>query len=217
MLYKVSTKGKIMIPSIIAIEGIDGTGKTGIVNALRERFEEYQCLFTREPSDTGYRDLIKGSINCGDEILLALLFAADHRHHIENTVKPALASGLSIITDRYLHSHLAYQTTTLTGELQFPDKWLGNIYSREWILPPDLVIHLTARPETCEARIRASRAQIDNYEKAAFLAKIEANYQKFYNQPTYRCRVITISTENKNLSQTSKEAIAAVENNVSWF
>lgn len=207
-----------MNPSIIAIEGIDGTGKTGIVNALQDRFFEQKCIFSREPSDVGYRELIKGSINCGDEILLALLFAADHRYHIEQLVKPSLAQGYSIITDRYLHSHLAYQTTTLTGEIQFPEQWLSNIYNQEWILPPNLVIHLVADPKTCEARIVASRGtQIDNYEKADFLAKIEQNYQKFYHNKLYKCKVITIDTENKVLAQTAQEAITAVENYISWF
>lgn len=207
-----------MKPSIIAIEGIDGTGKTGIVEALKASFQDQKCKFSREPSDIGFRELIKGSINGGDEIMLALLFAADHRRHIEQLVKPSLALGYTVITDRYLHSHLAYQTTTLTGELQFPEQWLSNIYSNDWILPPDLVIHLVAKPETCEARIRASRGtRIDNYEQADFLAKIEQNYQKFYRSKQYQCRVVTIDTEDRVLAQTAEEAIALVKNHISWF
>jgi dTMP kinase len=182
---------------IIAIEGVDGTGKSGLVELLRDALRGNQAVFSREPSDTGYRNLIKQCINQNDEVLSALLFAADHRHHIENVVKPALAKGKIVITDRYLHSHLAYQTATLEGYMEHPDIWLWNIYNGSWILPPDVVIHLTAKPETSEARIRAaSRTTIDNYEKANFLAKVEANYQKFYRECAFTNIVIQISTEN---------------------
>jgi len=201
-----------MKPCIIAIEGVDGTGKSGVVDSLKEQFSNLRWVFTQEPSNTGYRTLIKGSINLGDEILLALLFAADHRHHIEQVVKPGLKEGKVIITDRYLHSHLAYQTSTLIGELEDPEGWLKNIYSADWVHPPDLVIHLTAPPETCEARVKAaSRSVLDNYEKADFLAKVEANYQRFYKDPVYASKVVEIDTDRKTQAQVFAEVLAAIE------
>ena len=202
-----------MASHVIAIEGIDGTGKTGVIDYLKNSFRGW--VYTREPSDKGYRELIKGSINSGDEILLALLFAADHRYHIENVIKPAKLVGLTIISDRYLHSHLAYQSATLADTpLEFHEDWLCNIYS-DWIELPDLVIHLTASPKTCEARIRGSRTQVDNYEKAEFLARVESYYQEYYRRTKYAVPVRKIQTENKSIQKVCLEVVATIARELS--
>ena len=48
----------------------------------------------------------------GDEVL-AYLFAADRQDHLDSRVKPALSRGEVVISDRYYHSSLAYQSLSL--------------------------------------------------------------------------------------------------------
>lgn len=194
---------------IIALEGIDGSGKTSLWENLRSEMTVLhpgEFVFTREPSDSGYRDIIKREINLGDEVLCALLFAADHRRHIEQVIKPAIAAGKHVITDRYYHSHIAYQTVMLGEYMKHPYWWLDRVYSKEWILPPDYVIYLTVPPRIAEERIRESRGgQIDEYEKEETLTKL-ADMYSYCLREKVAGKTVRVSPIN---TQHSQEDIAA--------
>lgn len=192
-----------MTGKIIALEGIDGSGKSSVWESLKKDFDtEYpgQFLFTQEPAKTGYRDLIKQEINKGDEILCALLFAADHRKHIEQVIKPAINKGVHVITDRYYHSHLVYQSVMLENYFDWPEPWLRNIYSNNWTLPPDYVVYLHVTPEVAEQRIKRSRGgKIDAYERKETLGKFSRAYWRIL-QYEDRCTVIPFKTDDKDIS-----------------
>lgn len=162
---------------IVALEGIDGSGKTTVWKYLKETLDSNLVSFSREPSDTGYREILMQAINSGDEVLAALLFAADHRHHIENVIKPALRLGKTIVTDRYLYSHIAYQAAMLEPCMTNATGWLWNIYTEDWILRPDLTIFLRVDPKVAVKRIAAGRTgKPDAYENVETLQKIHDNY-----------------------------------------
>ncbi|HEV2634343.1 MAG TPA: dTMP kinase [Actinocrinis sp.] len=102
----------------IAVEGGDGTGKSTQIKALAAwlRGRGFEVVDTREPGGTELgkqlREILLHRADLGGvgERTEALLFAADRAHHIETLVKPALARGAIVLTDRHVDSSIAYQS-----------------------------------------------------------------------------------------------------------
>lgn len=100
----------------ITIEGLDGSGKTTqmemLLDHLQQRGVEY--LYTREPGGTELaekiRNLVLDPANRGMSVISeAFLYAAARADHVQNVIRPALASGKVVICDRYTDSSLVYQ------------------------------------------------------------------------------------------------------------
>ena len=102
--------------TFIAFEGGEGTGKSTQSKMLKEWLEARgeKVVLSREPGGTDLgKDLRKillghetGEISPRAE---ALLYAADRAHHVFSVIRPALANGDVVITDRYFDSSIAYQ------------------------------------------------------------------------------------------------------------
>ena len=98
----------------IALEGGDGAGKSTQGRLLREWLEGlgHTVVMTREPGGTDFGAAVRELVLHGDHVAPraeALLFAADRAHHVETLIRPALARGEVVITDRYMDSSIAYQ------------------------------------------------------------------------------------------------------------
>jgi dTMP kinase len=100
----------------IALEGIDGSGKTTIAARLATTFRSAgrEVILTREPGGTPIgeqiRDLVLGpdshDVMPETEVLL---FAADRAQHVAEVIRPGLKRGAVVISDRFVDSSLAYQ------------------------------------------------------------------------------------------------------------
>ena len=98
----------------IALEGGDGAGKSTQGQLLRVWLEGmgHTVVMTREPGGTEFGRTVRELVLHGDHVAPraeALLFAADRAHHVETLIRPALARGEVVITDRYMDSSIAYQ------------------------------------------------------------------------------------------------------------
>lgn len=98
---------------LIAIEGIDGAGKTTLARALERTFRSVGAAvsLSKEPTQGQYGQQIRnaastGRLSPGDEVRLLLL---DRREHVGNVIRPALDQGAIVILDRYFPSMAAYQ------------------------------------------------------------------------------------------------------------
>lgn len=100
-----------MAPRWIAFEGGEGSGKSTQARRLAERLG---AELTREPGGTDVGERIR-SVLLDPEVAgldpraEALLMAADRAQHVAELVRPALASGRSVVSDRSAYSSLAYQ------------------------------------------------------------------------------------------------------------
>lgn len=101
----------------VAFEGGEGAGKSTQLKLLADRLWQagQDVVISREPGgtrlghtirrvllDTGYADPPSARTE-------ALLFATDRAHHVDTVVRPALARGAWVLTDRYVDSSIAYQ------------------------------------------------------------------------------------------------------------
>jgi dTMP kinase len=98
----------------IALEGGDGAGKSTQGRMLCAWLEGlgHTVVVTREPGGTDFGRTVRELVLHGDHVAPraeALLFAADRAHHVETLIRPALARGAVVITDRYMDSSIAYQ------------------------------------------------------------------------------------------------------------
>ncbi len=98
---------------LIAIEGIDGGGKSTLAAGLAQWCGErgIACLLSKEPTSNVWGRELRASAKAGRVSLERELelFVLDRRMHVENSIRPALAEGSLVILDRYYFSTAAYQ------------------------------------------------------------------------------------------------------------
>jgi dTMP kinase len=175
----------------VVLEGLDGAGTTTQVARLADalRARRIPVRMTREPSDgpigTMIRQVLSGRIvlpagRSPGWATMALLFAADRMDHVEADIEPYLATGGTVLSDRYDASSLAYQSV-VSGR--------GGADTVEWIrslnrhaMRPDLTIVLDATPGVAALRRQARGEPPQLYEQnevqralAVFYKDLEAH------------------------------------------
>ncbi|NIA24987.1 MAG: dTMP kinase [Gammaproteobacteria bacterium] len=98
----------------VALEGIEGAGKSTVAALLADRLREigHDVVIVREPGGTPIGEGIRSVLLHGDDMAdwtEALLFAAQRAQLAEDVIAPALATGSWVIGDRSVYSSLAYQ------------------------------------------------------------------------------------------------------------
>ncbi len=146
---------------LIAIEGIDGAGKTTQVRMLRKALEDAgeEPVVSKEPTNGKWGKIIKESATLGrlspEKELDA--FVQDRTEHVATIIGPALEAGRIVILDRYFYSSIAYQGSRGASvnevrslmESRFPN--------------PDAVFVLDIEPAVGIDRIANSRGEEPNH------------------------------------------------------
>ncbi len=161
----------------IAFEGGDGAGKSTQVDLLADALERTgrRVVRTREPGGTELGERIRDLVLHGDHVsprAEALLFAADKAHHVDVLVRPALARGDAVVTDRYTDSSVAYQGAGRDlGDAEVHDLQMWAVDG----LTPDLTVVLDVAPEVGRARRGDVHDRLES-EEDAFHAAIRAHF-----------------------------------------
>ncbi|MFQ5455961.1 MAG: dTMP kinase [Nitrospirota bacterium] len=166
---------------LIAIEGIDGAGKSTQVNLLdkfmREE-ERYDVLITKEPTNGYWGQKIreiekKGRKGITPEDELSF-FIKDRKEHVENVIIPALKENKIVITDRYYFSTMAYQGALGLDFREIQKK------NEEFAPIPDILIIIDISPEEGIRRIKEKRGERPNkYEEKMYLTKVRDIFKLF--------------------------------------
>ncbi len=98
----------------VSFEGGDGAGKSTQARLLAQwaQAQGWEVVLTREPGGTRLGQTLRDAVLHGEHVdarTEALLYATDRAHHVASLVRPALARGALVVTDRYLDSSVAYQ------------------------------------------------------------------------------------------------------------
>ncbi len=141
----------------ITLEGIEGSGKTTQAARLKEALAGTgrRITVTHEPGGTSVGQVIRSifldssvGLHRAAELLLAL---ADRAQHVEEKLRPALAAGEIVISDRYADSTIAYQGYGRGFDLKLLADLNGLVSGG---LNPDLTIVLDCSVEMGLARKR---------------------------------------------------------------
>ncbi len=169
---------------MITIEGGDGSGKTTILNGVKELLEKdgIEYILTREPGGVPISEKIRNIIldvnnTEMDEKTEALLYAAARRQHLVEKILPALESGVLVIVDRYVDSSIAYQGFArgigMASVKEINEFAIDGKY-------PDKTIYIDIDPELALGRVKNNNREQDrlDLEKIDFHKKVREGYLK---------------------------------------
>lgn len=173
---------------LIAIEGIDGAGTTTQTRLLADALagRGLPIHTTREPSDGPIGVLIRqmltgrvvvpglGGPRAPRWTTMALLFAADRVDHLDAEVIPNLMDGVTVITDRYDYSSVAYQSLTAGGDSAETIDWVRTLNAKA--RRPDLTIVLDVSPENASSRRQTRSGSRELFEEDELQAQLADFY-----------------------------------------
>ena len=163
----------------ISFEGGEGSGKSSVINVVKERLEAdgHKVVITREPGGVSVSEQIRNVILAVDNQMSketeALLYAASRTEHLYAKVLPLLEQGYIVLSDRYLDSSLAYQGYARGIGIE---KVLEiNMFAKAYL--PKVTYFFDVRPEVGLARIQG-RDKIDrlDLETMDFHQKVYEGY-----------------------------------------
>ena len=184
----------------LTFEGAEGCGKSTHIRLLAERLRALgeEVVTTREPGGTPLCEAIRGLLQfdsgCEAPVPTAetLLFCASRAQLVEKVIRPALARGAWVLSDRFYDSTYAYQgygrgfdLAQLRAIMSFA---VGG-------LQPGLTFLLDASPETEGARLAerfAAGQAADRFEREAaeFHARVRAGFRRLAAEEPDRIRII---------------------------
>ena len=165
---------------LIAVEGIDGTGKTSLSTLLAQWCGErgLACTISKEPTGRKWGQELRQSAKEGRLTLERELelFALDRQQHVETSILPALRANHIVILDRYYWSTAAYQgarggdpNEIMTANEVFAPK-------------PDLVLVLDTEVDVGLHRIRARGDKPNEFEGKQALTKSRSIFLQLAGQ-----------------------------------
>jgi dTMP kinase len=198
----------------ISLEGIDGSGKSTQSRRLADwlRARGRDPVLTREPggapgAEEIRRLLVEGDPDRWSPETEILLFTAARRDHLERTIRPALAAGRDVITDRFADSTRVYQGAT-RGDLR---ELVDDIHARVIGIEPDLTLILDMEPEVALSRGLARRSGEDRFEEFGlpFQEKLRDGFRALAAEAPGRCVLIDASQDADTIADAVAAAVAA--------
>ncbi|MBU0703190.1 MAG: dTMP kinase [Chloroflexi bacterium] len=203
----------------ITFEGPDGSGKTTQIRLLAEWLREQgrEVVLTREPGGTEIGDQIRAVLHDPYNTAMGaraeiLLYSADRAQHVAQLIRPALAAGKVVVSDRYADSTLAYQGYGRGLDLEV----LRTITTfATGGLTPDLTIYLDVTPEEGLQRRRLGGDEWNRLDAEAleFHQRVRDGYLKLVEQEPERWVVVNaarsveeVQAEIRGLGQVKRNA-----------
>jgi dTMP kinase len=199
----------------ITLEGGEGTGKSTLQTALRDRLAEQgvEVVLTREPGGTPRAEAVRNLVltppggQAFSPLAEALLMNAARSEHLELLIRPALASGKWVICDRFADSTRVYQG--ISGHLS-----ANTVRTLEDLVvadtKPDLTLILDA-PVSLASERRAARAGVaDVFEKrdTAFHESVRQAFAMIAHSDPSRCRLVDASRTAPEVAEAAWSHVA---------
>lgn len=198
----------------ITLEGGEGVGKSTQVRALHAALAArgIDCVVTREPGGSSSAEAIRNLLLTGEDAGLspeaeALLFAAARADHVEKTIKPALAEGRWVLSDRFLDSSLAYQG----GALGLGIDRVRDLYRfacDDFLPDRTLILMLDGMEGVERASARDPEADRIGGRSVDYHRRVDTAFRTIAATEPDRVRLINASGSPENVTAKLVEAIA---------
>ena len=170
---------------LITLEGVEGSGKSTLIQYLKEFIEGIgkKVIVTREPGGIEISEQIRSVILDTENTKMdgrteALLYAAARRQHLVERIIPALKEGNVVLCDRFIDSSLAYQGYArglgIDEVLSINEFAIGSFM-------PNLTLYLDLDPQIGLSRIRKNKGREVNrldLEEISFHLKVRDGYEE---------------------------------------
>lgn len=199
---------------LVTIEGGEGAGKSTVLAAVHEllRARGFDVVATREPGGTTAGEAVRALLldpasQLVPEAELLLMFAA-RAQLVREVIRPALARGAAVLSDRFTDASFAYQGGGRGidgGTIAALERWAAG-------LKPDLTLLLDVGVEVGMARARSRGGAPDRIEseQGEFFERVRATYLSRARAEPERFRVI-------DAAQPAAEVVAAVQQALSQW
>jgi dTMP kinase len=199
---------------LVTIEGGEGAGKSTVLAAAQEllRARGFDVVATREPGGTTAGEAVRALLlDPGSHLVaeaeLLLMFAA-RAQLVREVVRPALARGAAVLSDRFTDASFAYQGGGRGidgGTIAALERWAAGI-------KPDLTLLLDVGVEVGLARARSRGGAPDRIEseQEEFFERVRATYLSRARAEPERFRVI-------DAAQAPEAVVAAVRQALSQW
>jgi dTMP kinase len=196
----------------LSLEGIDGSGKSTQGRLLAETLRQrgHTVTLTREPGGSPgaeeiRRLVLEGATDRWSPETEILLFTAARRDHLEKTIRPALARGEIVITDRFADSTRIFQGITRGDLAQVVDRLHALMIGVE----PDLTLLFDIDPALGLARAQARAGAELRFEDMglAFQQKARDGFLALADRHA-RFRVIDASGDPETVAARVEAAVA---------
>lgn len=204
----------------IALEGIDGCGKTTQLEKLSEYFKKQgkDVVLTREPRKIGIIGDLVQKVLTGEEklptVAIQYLFSADRAANYHDVVLPSLKDGKVVITDRCFWSAIVYGILDRTGgnydkkdaDLLLMTQSILSMYHQFTV--PDFTFYLKIPLKESLRRLKAKKEVKEIYEEDDKIAKVLTGYEylkkRFENE-------ITVINGNQAIEKVTEEMINKIK------
>ncbi len=188
----------------MTIEGLDFSGKSTLVRALKDSLGGTNTHFTREPGGTPVAERIRGILlDPGAEMdawTEAYLYAAARADHARAEIRPRLERGEDVVCERYLDSSLAYQGVGRGLGLEAV-RHLNSFAVGAAM--PDRTFYLRLDLEERERRAARLGAPLDRIEAvgAGFMRRVEGGFEELVRREPGRIQVLDASLAPDELAE----------------
>lgn len=154
----------------VAVDGPNGVGKTSAIAALGRRLETrgVEFLSVRQPTDSELGQFIRRGEERYRGLTLAALVVADRVLLVDGVIRPAVAAGKLVVTDRHIGSTLALQRV---DGVALDVLWELNA----GVQVPDLSVFLEAPAEVLETRLN-ERGRTSRFEHTDGISRAESRF-----------------------------------------
>ncbi len=177
MMKKLNMRENTTGGLLITVCGLDGCGKTTLMNRLIADLEkEHKVFVTKQPTNyvreseifRTYMD--SPNHDAFDYRSLSLLAASDRVQHVNKVVEPMMAEGKIVVSDRYFYSCLA----NLRARGFKKDNWIYEV--AESIIKPDIAFFFDVSVDTAVERVRERPEEKHRYIDMDLQYKLREEY-----------------------------------------
>lgn len=196
-----------MDKKFIVVEGIDGSGKSTLVENLFQSLQRQKIPIAKYTEPTQYhtglyiRKFLKNEISLSKNEQLNA-FVEDRKVSLNNNILPSLKSGKHVLLDRYFYSTCTYQASE-----EYPPQKILKLNLEQNFLVPDAVIYLDISPEKALERIQSRNEKKEYFETLTFLNKIYNAYKEVLPEQTL---TIDGTLEKKELVKLVEEKLKKI-------